>query len=355
TLDGKAARIQVVQPVPAQPNAPPQQQAKAPNAPGGAAPEAVAILHASGKGRKKLELSIRMGLERRGGWRIVAGRLPAAPATALTLTIPAEKTEVRLSGLPDKGSFESTKANDEVQTALGADGSLSLQWRPKVAEGMVDQSLTAQSAAVIDVREDALRMVWQVKLDFGRGSRDAFKLTVPAGYLVEQVTGENIRGWQVKEENGRQTIDITLLKAATGSEGLTVQISRRGLVGQGELATFAAPDLRVESAALHQGEIAIRRSRRLDVRSITVADLARADADGQTAAVEQLANTTDAAGIDLVPFQSYRFVREQFKLTLSAGKLPQETAAVVRMILRAQDNGDSLDVQVEYQVKGEPL
>ncbi|MFN0022202.1 MAG: hypothetical protein ACKVP0_28465 [Pirellulaceae bacterium] len=360
TLDGKAARIQVVQPAPATPNAAPAQQqqkqkAQAPNGPGGAVPEAVALLHASGKGRKKLEISIRMGLERRGGWRIVAGRLPAAAATALTLTIPAEKTEVRLSGLPDKGNYESTKANDEVQTALGADGSLSLQWRPKVAEGMVDQSLTAQSAAVVDIREDALRMVWQVKLDFGRGSRDAFKLSVPAGYLVEQVTGENIRGWQVKEENGRQTIDITLLKAATGSEGLTVQISRRGLVGQGELATFAAPDLRVESAALHQGVIAIRRSRRLDVRSITVADLARADADGQTAAVEQLANATDAAGIDLVPFQSYRFVREQFKLTLSAGKLPQETAALVRMIVRAEDRGDSLDALVEYQVKGEPL
>ncbi|MCE9524418.1 MAG: hypothetical protein K8R36_00020, partial [Planctomycetales bacterium] len=360
TLDGKAARIQVVQPAPAAPNAAPaqpqqQQKAQAPIGPGGAVPEAVALLHASGKGRKKLEISIRMGLERRGGWRIVAGRLPAAAATALTLTVPAEKTEVRLSGLPDKGNYESTKSNDEVQTALGADGSLSLQWRPKVAEGMVDQSLTAQSAAVVDIREDALRMVWQVKLGFGRGSRDAFKLSVPAGYLVEQVTGENIRGWQVKEENGRQTIDITLLKAATGSEALTVQISRRGLVGQGELATFAAPDLRVESAALHQGEIAIRRSRRLDVRSITVADLARADADGQTAAVEQLANTTDAAGIDLVPFQSYRFVREQFKLTLSAGKLPQETAALVRMIVRAEDRGDSLDALVEYQVKGEPL
>ncbi len=358
TLDGQAARIQVVQPiaVPQAANAPPaQQQAKMPNPPGGAVPEAVALLHASGKGRKKLEISIRMGLERRGGWRIVAGRLPAAPATALTLTVPAEKTEVRLSGLPDKGIFESMKANDEVQTALGADGSLLLQWRPKVAEGMVDQSLTAQSVAVIDIREDALRMVWQVKLDFGRGNRDAFKLTVPTGYLVEQVTGANIRGWQVKEENGRQSIDITLLKAATGSEGLTVQISRRGLVGQGELASFAAPDLRVESAALHQGEIAIRRSRRLDVRSITVADLARADADGQTAAVEQLANTTDAAGIDLVPFQSYRFVREQFKLTLSAGKLPQETAGLVKMILHAQDDGDSLDAQVDYQVKGEPL
>lgn len=342
TLDGQPARIQIV-------------AAMTPQAAAPAIPEAVALLHVSGKGRKKLELTINMGLERRGGWRIATGRLPAAPASALTINIPADKTEVRLSGLPDKGVFESVKANDVLQTALGAEGALSLQWRPKIAEGMVDQSLTAQSAAVIDVREDALRMNWRVKLDFGRGTRETFKLSVPAGYLVEQVTGENIRGWQAKAENGRQTIDVTLLKAAVASETLLVQIARRGLIGQGELASFAAPDLRVESAALHQGEIAIRRSRRLDVRSITVAELSRADADAQAASIEQLADASDAAGIELAPFQAYRFVREGFQLVLSANKLAQKTSALVRMIVRAEERGDSLDALIEYQVQGEPL
>jgi hypothetical protein len=169
------------------------------------------------------------------------------------------------------------------------------------------------------------------------------------------VTGENIRGWQVKEDAERQTIDVTLLKAATSSETLTVQIAKRGLIGQGELASFAAPDVRVESAALHQGEIAIRRSRRLDVRSITVAGLSRADNDGQTAPVEQLADATDAAGIELTPFQSYRFVREGFQLVLAADKLTQRTTATVRMIVRAEERGDSLDALVDFQVQGEPL
>lgn len=356
TLDGKAARIQVVQPgaPPANPEPNQQAQPQAPNA-GGPAGEAVALLHVSGKGRKTLELAIRMGLQRRGGWRITQGRLPVAPASALTLTIPAEKTEVRLSGMPDKASYESTKANDQVQTALPMDGSLALQWRPKVAEGMVDQSLTAQSTGVIDIREDALRLAWQVKLDFGRGSRDAFKFSVPTGYLVEQVTGENIRGWQVKEENGRQTIDVTLLKAAIGSETLTVQISRRGVVGQRDLAQFAAPDLRVDAASLHQGELAIRRSARLDVRSITVADLSRADAEGKTAAVEQLADTAEATVLLLRPFQSYRFVREGYTLTLAAGSLPQETAVQVRAIVRAGERETTLDANFTYRVQGEPL
>lgn len=348
-LDGQPARLQMVQPgqLPANVN---QQEAALP-----AGAEAVALLHVAGKGRKQLELSIRLGLERRGGWRIVSGRLPVAPAAALNLTILAPQTEVRLTGLPDKASFESTKANDQVQTALGADGSLAVQWRPKVAEGMVDQALTATSTGVIDIREDAVRLVWQVKLDFGRTSRDSFKLSVPDDYLVEQVTGENIRGWTTKAENGRQSLDITLLKSAVGNETLTVYISRRGSVGQGELANFLAPDLRVDSVLLHQGDLAIRRSDRIDLRSISVAELSRADAEGKTAGLEQLADTAEATVLLLRPFQSYRFVREGFQLTLAAAKLPQESSAQVRLIVRAGQRETSLDAAVVYRVKGEPL
>lgn len=360
TLDGQPARLQSVQPQPAAPNAPAQQPAQtAPNPnPGGgpgAAQEAVLLLHASGKGHKTLELTIRLGLARQGGWRISGGRLPAAPSTSLTLTVPQEQTEVRLSGLPDKGTFESTKANDQVQTALAADGSLSLQWRPKVTEGMVDQSQTAQSASVIDVRDDAVRLVWQTRLEFGRSTRDMFRFSVPLGYLVEQVTGENIRGFVVKEENGRQSVDVTLLKAAVGKETVTIHLSQRGVVGQGDLAQFAAPEVRVDSAVLHQGEIAVRRSTRLDLRAVTVADLSRADADGATAAVEQLTDAAETSFVPLKALASYRFVREGFKLTLAARPLVQETSAQVRAIVRAGDRESSLDAAILFGVQGEPL
>jgi hypothetical protein len=358
TLDGQPARLMSVQPQQQVDNAPAAQPPAqpAPNAtPPGAPHEAVLLLHAEGKGRKTLELAIRMGLSRQGGWRIVSGRLPAAPATALTLTIPQEQTEVRLSGLPDRGRFESAKANDTVQTALAADGSLALQWRPKVTEGMVDQSLTAHSAAVIDVREDAVRLVWQVRLEFGRGTRDSFRFSVPLGYLVEQVTGENVLGFALKEENGRQSVDVTLMKGAAGSETLVLHLSRRGVVGQGELAQFAAPDVRVEAAALHQGEMAIRRSARLDLRSVTVADLSRAEADGATAAVVQMADAAETSFLPLAPFASYRFVREGFKLTLAAQPPPRETTAHVRAIVRAGERDSSLDAAIVYRVQGEPL
>ncbi|HUE69612.1 MAG TPA: hypothetical protein VMP01_01885, partial [Pirellulaceae bacterium] len=361
TLDGHPARIQSVQPQPLAAGGSGAQAANpAPDAaqiakvvPPGS--EAVMLLHIGGKGHKTLDLTIRMGLTRQGGWRISGGRLPAAPSTALTITVPQEQTEVRLAGLPDKGTFESTKANDQIETALADSGALSLSWRPKVTEGMVDQSLTAKSVAAIDVREDAVRMVWQLELEFGRQTRDALSFNVPLGYLVEQVTGENIRGFSAREENGRQSLTVTLLKGAVGKETLAIHLSQRGVVGQGDLAQFAAPEVRVEAALLHHGEITIRKSTRLDLRAVTVADLSRADADGTTAAAQQLADGSETSFLPLQAFQTYRFVREGFKLTLAARLLAPDTIAQVRAIVRAGERDTSLDAAIVYHISGEPL
>ncbi|HZL88018.1 MAG TPA: hypothetical protein VFB96_06540, partial [Pirellulaceae bacterium] len=203
--------------------------------------------------------------------------------------------------------------------------------------------------------DDAVRLVWQTRLEFGRSTRDTFRFTLPLGYLVEQVSGENIRGYAVKEENGRQSLDVTLLKAAVGKETITIHASQRGVVGQGELAQFAAPEVRVDSAVLHQGEIVVRRSSRLDLRAVTVADLSRADAEGATAAIEQAADTAETSFIPLKALASYRFVREGFKLTLAARPMAQETTAQVRAIVRAGDLESSLDAAILYRVQGEPL
>jgi hypothetical protein len=86
--------------------------------------------------------------------------------------------------------------------------------------------------------------------------------------------------------------------------------------------------VRVESALLHQGEITSAEPR-LDLRAVTVADLSRADADGTTAAAEQLADGSETSFLPLQAFQTYRFVREGFKLTLAA-RPGTDTIAQVR-------------------------
>ena len=203
------------------------------------------ILPVQGQGHHRLDLTLRMRLQRNGGWREVRGRLPAAPATALTLQVPTIVTEVWLGAGFGRRTYETKTPNEVIETALPEDGTLHLRWRPRVHEGQVDPSLTVNSQALLDIREDGLRTIWRLKLDFGRSERKAFTLVVPAEYLVESVGGANVRGWTPRPDDALsadssdgQRVEVTLLKPATGSEELTVALHQP--TGAAGLARFTA-------------------------------------------------------------------------------------------------------------------
>ena len=155
----------------------------------------VLLLCVSGKGRHELTLAVRMRLERRGGWRVAEGMLPWAPASAVTLTVPEKGTEIRLAHVHDRHSYETAQPDQKLETALGPAGAISIQWRPKVAEGQVDRSLTVRSSALLDVQEEGLRVAWQLALDFPRSQREFIDIVVPKDYIVEKIEGANVRGW----------------------------------------------------------------------------------------------------------------------------------------------------------------
>ena len=151
-----------------------------------------------------------------------------------------------LGRIADRPNYETEKADETIDTALGPQGALSVQWRPKVAEGQIDSSLTAHCAATFDVQEDSLRLACRLQLEFRRAQREFFQIDVPADYLVEKVEGQNVRGWEIRKQEDRQSLAVTLLKAARDSESIALWLTRRGPVGQAELAQFDVPMVSVD-------------------------------------------------------------------------------------------------------------
>lgn len=312
TLDGQPARLRMIYAAPNQANPQGQQAAAQP-----AAAQSLALLYVEETGRKELELAIRLPLQRSGGWRIVQGQLPAAPATALQLTVPQSQTEVRLAGTLDRSAYETTAENETIETALNAAGSFNLQWRPKVAAGQVDQSLTAKSVGILDVQEDGIRLTWQLRLETRHSQRETFSFVVPKDYLIERVVGDNVRGWNAQQNDDHQQVDITLLKASSGNELITIHLSRREVVGLDELTKFIAPSVIVPDAVLHQGHLAIRRGPLLDVRTPSASGLNLAEIPQETLNAV-IATITEENPLPLRPLQTYRFASTQFSLEMTA-------------------------------------
>ena len=171
--------------------------------------------------------AVRMKLSRQGGWRVVAGRAAVGPGQrALAIVVPKPHTELRLGQVLDRRKYDTEKPDETIRTALGPGGAISLQWRPVVGEGQIDRSLTAVSNAVLDVQEDGLRLVWQLGLEFRRSQREQFSVGLPAGYLLEKVEGNNVRGWEIRKTDRGTLVEVTLLQPAKDHEQFTLRLWR---------------------------------------------------------------------------------------------------------------------------------
>lgn len=350
TLDGESARLRIIAPQSPPANQQVQQMAQAEHA----QPAAFAMLYVSSPGRKRLELAIRLPIARSGGWRITSGQLPAAPATQLTLAVPAPQTEVRISGTLDRANFETTEANESVATALPSNGAFSLQWRPAVAAGQVDQTLTARSIGVLDIQEDGMRLAWQLELQTRNNQRETFTFTAPKDYLVERVSGDNVRGWQSKLNGDEQQIDVTLLKAATGTETITLLLSHRTVIGADGSPNLIAPAIAVPDAVLHQGQLAIRRSPLLDVRTEQATGLSRVEITPEALA-SVISAVVEESPLGLKPFEAYRFGASSYHLQLSARASASQIAVEEQTVLRIGDRETTLEARMKFTISGRPL
>lgn len=318
-------------------------------------PPSFLALVTTGKGRHALDLAVRLRLERRGGWRVADARLPMAFASALRLQVPEARTEVRLAGVVDRATFETSQPDEAIETVLGADGQFGVQWRAQVAEAQVDRSLTARSSVLLDVQEDGLRLAWQLNLEFRRAQRESFDLILPAGYVVEKVAGANVRGWQVRENANGPLLEIVLLKPARDTESFTVYLTRRGAVGDGDLARFDAPVVQVEGSVLHEGQLSIRRSPLLALRTVSAQGASRTDLDAAALASTAGVDETGLSPLGILGHEAFRFVRAPFSVALEATHVASRTTCELQSVLRVSELERLLETRVQLDVQGRPL
>lgn len=318
-------------------------------------------LQVSGKGRHRLDLTIRMKLTRQGGWSMVTGRLPAAPATSMTLRIPRAGTEVRLGGLHDRQSYETVSQDETIETALAADGRLRIEWRPTVSEGHIDPTLTARSDALFDIREDGLHLIWEVKVDFARTERDAFALMVPSEYLVETVEGPNVRGWVTRPIEATdagtegQQVKITLLKAAYKSGSVVVVLHRTVLIEQGGHSTFGVPVVRVSGAVLHKGRLTIRRSPLLSLRTEHAGGVTRTDVPDDADRLADLSGDERASPLGVQAYQAYRFASVPFDVDVHVTAKPIKPYATLQTVLRIAERQRDLESRIKINAGAYPI
>ena len=235
------------------------------------------------------------------------------------------------------------------------DGSLRLQWKPSTATQTVDQTLTAKSEAIFDVREDGLRLTWRTDLDFRGSERDVFTFNLPDGFLVEQVSGENIRSWDVKKVGQSNRLNVSTLSAAKDKETFTIELSQRDFAVGQTANQFDAPYLTVEGAALHKGVYTIRRSPIIELKTNQQRAASRIDEHHGKCKIDVSAIDSKSSPLGIRPFQCLQFVTTPFQIGLQANLVPRTIKADTQAILRIGQSEADLETKINIVVGARPI
>ena len=166
---------------------------------------------------------------------------------------------------------------------------------------------------------------------------------------MEKVIGGNVRGWEVRNADKDQTVEVSLLKPAKDHERFALRLWRSGVVGRGELAEFDAPLVSAAGVAQAGGELTICRSPLLDLRTVRSNGAARADLSG-----DLLATATESP-LGLCPYQAYRFAAMPFAVRLAAAPLAAKTTAEVQTLLRLSQYERTMESRVLLHVQDRPI
>ncbi|GIW90505.1 MAG: hypothetical protein KatS3mg109_0937 [Pirellulaceae bacterium] len=313
------------------------------------------LVHLSGKGMHRVTFTLYFRVERVGGWRVVTGVLPAPVTSSLQCVVHEAPSEIRISGVADRTAWDIATAGDTIDTSLVPGARLRLQWRPKTGSVPVDTALTTTSQAVLDVLEDGLRLAWQSHLEFRQGRRDEFTFLLPAGYLVERVSGANVRGWNQVVEGDQTRLRVELLRTATESEQVLLYLSQRWTLPDDAPREFLVPSVQVEGASMQQGRLLVRRSVLVDLQLLEADGVTRADVDPEAAdqLVQQAGN--EERLLRVKAFQGFQFSRLPYRLRVRAAWLQPELRSQQQGVLRVSERQWKWQTRFVIQHRGMPV
>ncbi|MDR2755403.1 MAG: hypothetical protein LBC20_06820 [Planctomycetaceae bacterium] len=324
------------------------------------------VLLVEGNGSHELMFSIRVCVQRQGGWRIATGKLPVAAASKISLILPDESGDL-LTGNPfdkKKWSFGTNIAdtnttitktyNKSIEISPAPNGVFHWQWRLAVSEENVDRNLEVDSVIRYDIQEGNVWLHWTPTFHISRGKWEMIRLCLPQDYLIAEIKGENVRGWNIVQENSEiRTIDVELLKPAEKIETLSILLSAPQHFVK-PLTNLSFPKLSIPDAGIHRGRIDVFHSSVMNLRIQESTGLLPTDQVQQTESKSDLEfNTISPLGSSL--FRSYRFASENYSLQIKWEQIPQNRTVKYFSVLKVTRQDIFLETKIVIDGQNKPF
>ncbi|HEV3062101.1 MAG TPA: hypothetical protein VGY48_27875 [Vicinamibacterales bacterium] len=232
-----------------------------------AAPPYVLLSH---PGRAVLALDVVIPMSAAAGAESIVLPPSASPIVRARLTLPRNGVELALNG--GFVAEHSETADESHWTAFGRPNQpLALTWKRKVDDRRAEQPLRvrARITELVGLGEDACQVSAAVRIEVLQGLAHEVSLLVPAGLVVNQVTGSTVADW----ESAGGTLRVMLLEPTATDASFVVQADAR----TPREGSVPIPLVRMPSAERETGGVAVEVAGAGEVGEQQVRGLERTD------------------------------------------------------------------------------
>lgn len=154
----------------------------------------------------KVKFSVKSSLDR--GVLGLNFNIPQTPITHLTLDIPKANMDINIANAQELKITERNK-HTIVRGYLTPATYMNISWRKKL-ESVVrgPAKIYAELFNLLSIEADAIRVITKVKLNIVQNKINSVTLVIPDGYQVLEVTGQGKSVWSIREDKGKEFLDI---------------------------------------------------------------------------------------------------------------------------------------------------
>ncbi len=271
--------------------------------------------------------------------RELAFAAPPALSSQVEFTLDEPQAEV---DFPTAIAFQRFLERDEtrIEAVQGGADHIDLLWTPRMKRAEeIAATIFCRNNSLAVFGDNVLNIYSTLDYQIAEGEMRQARVQLPAGQRLLRVEGNEIRAWEIKEENGQQVVVVDLLKGVSSSWWLTLETEKifGALPVSEAVAVPHALDAQRES-----GLVALQGAEGLDLAVESAPGLERVDAN------EFPQISTAPAG---KLFSVFQFPRAGFGLQIRAAAIQPEIEAVSRNYFSVSAEQVSLSAAIDFTIK----
>jgi hypothetical protein len=265
--------------------------------------------------------------------------LRSAATGTLEWTLPADSLDAKVNGRTNGYRREGRK----VILPIAQLSTLRLQWLPAIQKVAGDVVVHSTAASTLALQDSGLTLRTSMTVAVRQGEISELDVTIPEGYSVQSVTGDDVAGWAVQNTDASRSVKLQFRRSVNDGTKFTFQLYAPS---PEKLDSLPIPISIVRGASRELGTVILKTGGQFQVRS-----------DALSAVTQINPNEAPAPdGEDLPgrPMLAWRYTRHPASVTVKVTPTADELSTEAVHAVRLEEQRQLWSSRLTLVVQGSP-